>query len=224
MATLYSSRQKVRKRRHVIIALILVILALGVVGLGWLVYTDLRKADIEIDTSKNIPITNRITSADGINQIVSEATFEFKIPENWEEYERTNDSTQNVIKFKSSDKNKPGQKLEVYVDKIPNNVSFTKDVAVKVSENKLKPSVISPQCYTFSEATKENPDYIESKWEETKFMCYMHKNQNIVGITDEEPELGVKVINHRYLFIYTDNNAQVNNNLFLDMLKTFKAK
>lgn len=224
MANLYSSKHKVRKKRHIVIASLLTILMLGVVGLGWSVYSDLKKADVEVNTSKNTPITRHIASSSGINKSIDEATFEFKIPETWEEYERTSDDKQNSIKFKSTDKNKPGQILEIYIDKIPSDTSFTKAVSVRVAENSLKPAVISPQCYTFSSATKENPDFVESKWEETKFTCYMHKEQNIIGITDEDSDPGVKILDHSYLFVYTDNNAQVNNNLFLDILKTFKAK
>ena len=100
----------------------------------------------------------------------------------------------------------------------------------------LRHGSVSDNCAAYTEGgsfqandalkAKDTP----AKWEEVTFLCDLPKVfDNVIGTSSKEginivTVVGPKAGKHSYFFVYTDHNAHPNYEIFIDVIKSFKAR
>lgn len=230
----YHFRKKRHRRRNRYLKVLGITLLLAIVAGLIFLYDLLQNQVTEIEGSPSV-VTQSTQS--GAYQTLNEPTFSIELPADWKETDRFNRTYQAGVTWQSTRDKESDRWLTVYVDKIPTNYPVNYIVPVEAADGGyLKLGNLSDQCSTFTQGGTVQPrdtlpnEPVLAQWEEVDFLCNLPRPfEHEIGTSSESAinsvaVKGTKQGEHKYFFLYTDHNNSVNNQIFIDALKTFQAK
>lgn len=221
-------KHKRRWRWAVLAFVILVSLA------GGLIAYDLYRGRSQQQTGK--PKISELVVNGGPKITIDEPSFVMQLPADWREVGRVNSQTEYGITWQATKPKEDNRFITVYVDKIPRAKAYNRLLPVEAVGTSLRHGTISDNCAAYTEggaidanAALKAKETL-AKWEEVAFMCDLPKVfDNVIGTSSKE---GINLVTvsgpqggtHKYFFIYTDHNIHPNYDIFIDSIKSFKAK
>jgi hypothetical protein len=229
----YDHRSAKQRRRRIIGVLIGSVLIVALI-VGALIWGLGRNSDSSSSGNGN---TVAQVLNEGIKRLtVDESAFSFDLPGDWKEISRKNTSTEHSITWQATKKNEDNRSLTLYIDTIPTTKAVNRLVPVMAQNNTLSVGDTSDNCSTFTGGGSLNAQQAvnlkpaPAKWQKVDFICDLPRPiDNEVGTGSTDGINTVKVTGpskgtHQYFFLFTDHNIQPNYSIFLDALRSFKAK
>lgn len=213
-----------------------VFITIAVVLMGWLAITlDILRNRSEPESTDNLSISQTVGD-DVYKYSVDEPTFSMVLPGDWEEVKRIKLSNQTGIVWQATRDKQANRYLTMYIDNLPPNIAVNRVIPLEATGEYFKLGNLSQPCHTFTvggtanlaQANKLTPRV--SKWEDVDFICNLtNPLENQIGTSSKAGVnrvdiTGDKQGKHSYFFVYTDHNKQPNDQIFLDALRSFKAK
>lgn len=226
-------KKKLRRRRRFIRILLASFVVLLILG-GIIIYDLIKNQSREIE-GENLTISQTF-GEDDATQLINEPTYTMKLPADWKETARINDTYRSGATWTATKDKESDRFITVFVDKIPQNYPLNRVIPVGSASGVLTLGNVSDRCQSFTrggtfdeaKAVKTRPTL--SKWEDVEFICNMPRpSENEIG-TSSEQGINTVTVNgdqqgkHKYFFVYTDHNTQPNNQIFVDILNSFRAK
>lgn len=186
--------------------------------------------DTVLSSSKGTVRTIKVVPAP--TKRVATATFTMDVPKTWEKT-TTNRIPTPAFAWRGTDKDEQGRAIEIYVDTIPKNLAVNRLLPLEAHGNQLLVSgAASPNCMGFADTTKllKAAGTIAASWHGANFVCDAgNTERNVTGTSSSQAINSVTVRGshtgvHRYLFLYTDHSAQADDQVFVDILQSFRAR
>jgi hypothetical protein len=193
---------------------------------GFVAAKNFLKADTTI--KQGTPSVTHVDIATPKTRTVTERMFRLELPEDWRSKEPMAGAD---YSWTSTEKTTTGRSLDIFVDGATTDLAFNRLLPVQASDEGVEAiGDISANCTTFTdEKATINPQGVApSKWAGISFLCDMANTQrNVIGTSAAESRNNVTITGskgiHRYTFVYTDHGARPSENVFLDIIKSFKA-
>lgn len=225
----YGHRPGRRRRTRVLIVMAVSFLILGTVA-GFVVLDLLKnKESGPIETTGRTVV--QLTDESNATITIEEPTFSLELPADWKEVSRIRNNTENSITWRATKKREDNRSIKIAVDTIPTNQPINKLLPITAEGHELSIGDVSGNCSAFTKNNVDRSDLYEpAKWQGIDFLCDIAReidNQIGTGSTDGINTLfvtGPKQGRHAYFFLYTDRNIHPNNSIFLNVLRSFRAK
>lgn len=177
-------------------------------------------------------IIHEFAPPEEVERSFTEQYFTIRLPEDWQLNGHSDESLYNKYTFQATAKNKDNRWLEVYVDRVPENLSFNRILPVFINENRfVVASSVSDNCteFTGDKAAKPEPSVrtIPAKWQGVTFDCDMANYiRNVVGVGSPEnghnlPLSGPTGAKHIFYFVYIDHNINPDYQILERALESF---
>lgn len=167
---------------------------------------------------------------------VSEPNFEFELPADWREIDRSDTSQEQSITWQATLRNEDNRYLKLYMNTIPDD-PVVRLLPVRVNGNALQRGQLSAVCGTFTgeslpAAERRGLPPTMAKWEDVDFLCNLASivDTNVIGTGEVGRPLntfrvsGDKSGENDYFFVYTDRNVRPNFEIFYNVITSFRAK
>lgn len=236
MEVKYKYGRRPGRRRRTRVAIVLLI-SFSIIGaIGSLVYLDISKSNK--DTAVTGPGRTVAQSVDSNQDVlrIDEPTFTMELPGDWKQVSRKKTTLENSITWQGTKKREDNRKLTLYVDVIPPNIAINKLLPVTVIENGLIYGDVSDNCATFTQKgtldagkAVANRDSV-AKYKEIDFVCDLAQvvqnktGTGSIGSINSVSVAGPTKGQHKYFFLFDDQNIQPNLTILTNALKSFKAK
>jgi hypothetical protein len=224
--------QDFRKVRTEVVVASLIVIFL-VVGVAYVIF-DLSKSKPVIDNSKNEAILGTVSATTDSYTTRETKWYEVKVPADWKRVSNPEIITEGhryyPDRYQGVTGDNVGRRVDIYVNSIPAGLGIDKVVAVKTVGNRIIPIETSPQCYAFTDVSKENPvDYYASEWKGIQFTCMTSRITDVLGAIERNQTEGIVLDSDsagtvKFFLVYTDSSSRMNNSIFYEILKSFKAK
>lgn len=208
------------------------IVLLFTLGLGYIVF-DLVVNPGVIDETENQAILGEFKSTIDKYKTVDAEKFTLEIPGDWVEVNRPelieNGSRYYPVRYQGVTGQDVGRRIDIYEAVIP-------DIAVErilsIADNyqsTFTVGSVSPNCSSFSEKIDDRRQPVPTTWEDRTFRCSLSTSRNSVAAVRTSIKEGVTLVGGesgsiKYLVVYTDHGSHVDNEIFVRILKSFKAK
>jgi hypothetical protein len=220
------------KPSHKIIYTILtVLITLAVVAGGagayWYFKQD-TKTTINNDAAPSIVKT--VVAPDAARAHFDETTFSMDLPADWKRLPPDLSGTYNQYKYQATKKNADNRYLSVYVDRIPLTLSVSKEVAVQSNGQTLSHGNVSDNCRNFTTRATSQTHLTTARWDGVSFICDMDTIAGTtVGTSSPNAINSVTLTNvgftdHKFFFVYEDDNYTPDYGIMYNMLDSFKVK
>jgi len=163
---------------------------------------------------------------------VTTATFSMDIPKTWQDT-ITNRVPTPTFAWRGTTKDEQGRAIEIYVDAIPRGVAVNRVLPLEANGSRLLvSSTASPNCMDFADKTKlvRTAATIATSWQGVSFVCDAgNTERNVTGTSSSQATNSVTLRGshtgvHHYLFLYTDHSAQADDQVFTDILQSFRVR
>jgi hypothetical protein len=230
----YQIGRRHRRSKKLIVMIIVVLLVAGGSGYLYRQYSKETTAVIKnpAGTTKPLVIPN------SQQQHFDYGLFSFDAPVDWK-LVKHDTAPYSLYSYRSTLKNADNRTLDIYADGLPQNLAVNKAVDVRGQGATLSHGVASDNCTTFTSGGQQGagmqgssgkPLTIPSKWNGVEFICDNdNTTRNVIGTS--APGMVNKVVlngptggQHAFFFVYTDNNATADYNIFYKMLDSFTVK
>lgn len=223
---------KQKKRRVVIVVGGLLAIIFVVVGLLLL---DLRGSKSNgVVGKESTVLQSGSQSAQHMN--IDEDLFSMELPADWKQIKNQRSPSEHFITWQATSKTESNRELTIFIDNLPTSKPLNRLVAVSADGPKLMVGEASDNCPSFTiggtldlkAAIKLKPT--PSKYQQVDFICNLpNPIDNEVGTGSPGSINSVTVEGltkgkHKYFFLFTDHSAQPNYSIFIDALRSFKAK
>lgn len=161
---------------------------------------------------------------------VDEKLFSMDLPADWQS---TTPPAQaySIHSWQNTTGNKGVRRLDLYVDGAP-QLAINRVLPIQANGAKLIPlGETSDNCVTFTQGAKStNAAALPAKWRGVNFLCdTANAERNVSGTSspkhiDEVTLSGPTSGAHRFFFVYTDNSATPDFDIFRDMIVSFQVK
>lgn len=212
---------------HKIAAAMLFLLICGVVfGIVWLY----RQLQPETTVSQSQPQTTTVSVPVTPTKTVKGDGFTIRVPKAWKSEEQN--VIYNVFAWRGASKEDATRLIQVYVDNFPAKQAFNRLQPVKADADGLVlAGDVSENCVNFTDRknTNKQTGAAPAKWSGIDFFCDMGNSaRNVIGTGSSDGINFVQVTGesgktHRFLLAYTDHSAEPDNNVFTDIIDSFRA-
>jgi len=205
--------KKHTKRKVWFLILLLLLVIAGAVG--FFVYKVLSEPDETITTTQ--AITREYAPPQGEDaKEFNQGIYTITLPSDWV-FKGHNETPYNMYSYQATKKNADNRWLEVYVDKVPNDVAFNRLLPVIIENNKIVVTgSVSENCVEFT-GPQGNPSAagvpaLAAKWQGVDFMCDMSNyTRNVVGVGTVASKHNIALAGptagqHVFYFKYIDHN------------------
>lgn len=227
-----NTRRKARKY------LWLGILILLLIGLGVATYLIVRALEQgNTESAMPAPITREFAPPEIEDKTFDQAEFVITLPKDWRLKDHIENSMYNRYSFQATEANKDNRWLDVYVDRLPEDMAFNRLLPVKVEENTvIIMSSVSENCTAFTGtqgANRPSPTgaaKMDAKWQGVPFYCDMaNYTRNVIGVGTEASGhklelVGEKTGRHTFFVVYTDHNINPDYQILERALESLRAK
>lgn len=225
--------QDSRKKRYVVVVAVFILLVL--VGGSIYVVADLNRNRLSIDNTENAATLGVVNPIKEPDQLFQTDLYQFKAPADWRRINNPEVTVGNKRyypdRYQGTTGNHIGRKVDVYIDSIPSDLGIDKVIAVQPAGQRVIVGGMSEQCYYFTDVPDgKSGNNFPSFWEEEgiKFLCKSSVITNVVGAIYETQSTGVtlktSVGDKNFFLVYTDHGSSTNNNIFIDILASFRTK
>lgn len=206
-----------------------------VVLVGFGVYTAYKALTAPtIQATLPSAIIHEFASPEAADKTFNEQHFTLKLPEDWRLNSYSTESMYNKYTYQATAQNKDNRWLEVYVDRVPTNLSFNRILPVFISENRIVvASSVSDNCTQFTGETIKQPATIETipaKWQGVSFVCDVANYvRNVVGVGSPETGHNLQLtgpsgVKRTFYFVYIDHNINPDYQILERAIESFSAK
>lgn len=205
--------KKGTKRKVWLFILFIILVIIG--AAGYFVFRILQEPDETITTTQ--AITREYAPPQGEDtKDFKQDTFTITLPSDWV-LKGHNETPHNIYSFQATKKNADNRWLEVYVDRVPQDVAFNRLLPVIIENNKIVVTgSVSENCIEFT-GPKGNPaaagvDKLAAKWQGVDFLCDMSNyTRNVVGVGTVASQHNIVLTGpsggqHTFYFKYIDHN------------------
>lgn len=230
----YGHRPGRRRRTRVMIMLAVSFLILAIVG--GVIALDLYKHRPKPVAGTSQTIVQALDESSQ-NFSVDEPTFTMELPSDWTLASRQNDQYEHSVTWQATKKHEDNRTLKVYVDLMPVQKSINNLLPIAVEGNQLQPGDVSDNCATFTQGVKPVPGDTSTrpvdtpaKWGGVDFICDLPRTidrevgSGSVGAINTTVVTGPSKGTHKYFFLYVDHNIQPNDAIFINAIRSFRAK
>jgi hypothetical protein len=207
-------------KRLVIVALLSLLIFGGIVtAFIW----EARKSDTQSQTE------NEAASEQMVRELmVDEEYFSLILPEGWQETARFSTKKERSITWQSEDAFSGGE-LKLYIDTIPANLAIKRLLPLIPAKDKLTDDQLSNDCNEFKGAKKNRKNPQKVTHEGISFWCDIPSAQVRIGTgakgaTNTTTVKGQTKGEHKYFFVYTDEDAQQDVSALTAAIMSFQAK
>lgn len=159
---------------------------------------------------------------------VDEPQFYLELPSDWKFVRHNNSGVVNYYEWQSTKTGESDRRLFLHVNKMPPSYKIVKIVPLEVNGEGFTPGNVSPNCITFAkEKGREdgtNNAEVEAKWEQVRFICDPVSANQTIGTGTEADGVAAKIGNQRFFFYFEDHNVRPNDQIFINIIKSFRAK
>lgn len=212
------------------------IIALSIVlGIGAGVYFA-YKIFTTTETTATLPaaVVHEFAPPATADRLFDEEHFAIRLPEDWQLKSSGNTGRYNIYSFQATQKHKDNRWLEVYVDRVPTNMSFNRLLPVYIHENRfVVASSVSDNCMDLTEQKATNSaaeETVQLKWQGVSFTCDITNNlRNVVGVGSSEngqnlPLVSSSGVKHVFYFVYIDHNISPDYQILERAIESFEPK
>lgn len=222
-------RPKKRLGSALAFLLILIFVAIAV-----FVVLDLLKNPTKIDESNNKAVIGEVTTKKGAYRTVETTDYKMDIPEDWVHVNRP----QRIFeegkryypdKYQGVEGESNGRWIEVYKNAIP-LIPTERVIEVTASGDRLSTGEISPLCSTFVQppAGMATGHDIPAEWNNLEFLCRQTNSGNSIAAVQTSVKDGYLIegekTSNKYLLVFADNGLNQDNSIFIEIIKSFRAK
>jgi hypothetical protein len=212
---------------HTMLTILITLVVVGVATGAYKYFLHDTQTTIKNDAAPAIVKT--VVAPNAARAHFDEADFSMDLPSDWKRL-TPSISTYAEYKYQASQKNADNRYLSVYVDRIPLDMAVNKEVALQSNGDSLSHGNVSDNCTTFT--TKATPSSLKmpAKWDGVSFLCDMDAvTRNVVGTSSPSAVNSVTLTNvgfteHKFFFVFEDDNYNPDYGIMYNMLDSFKVK
>jgi len=159
---------------------------------------------------------------------IDTALYTVELPSDWKKIAENRDTRYTSVQWQMQSGIK-NRWIEIYTDRLPDDLSFNKIIPVSVSSNRIVSEAVSENCVKFTPSAG-NTLKVSSKWQDAPFLCDMsNKTDNIIGVSEKNVGpvftlTGPKQGTHKYEFVYTDRGIPEDENPIIVALDSLTPK
>jgi hypothetical protein len=190
----------------------------------WFVRSDISSST---ERKSTVPILTEIAD-DEDTVLITKNYFTLELPSDWKPLEERNDRTAHFYSWRSSKKGGEDRTLTLHVDSMPANYKLNRLLPVTPNQNRLTVGTLSDDCVNFtgsaSRPAGQSNNPFDAKWENITFTCDPIVTNQTIGTATANNGIRTTMSGNAYFFFYEDHNIYPDDQIFINIVKSFVAK
>lgn len=173
------------------------------------------------------PIINTVIQRPVLTKQFDEGVFTLALPADWRYVGRMQD-VYHAYMWENTAENPGVRQLAVYLDGIPATLGVNRVLPVEAAGNKVVATTVSDNCAGFTGDKVPGSPSTPAKWAGVDFLCDLgNYERNVTGTSSPSAINSLTLTGpagdqHKLFFVYTDNSAEPNYNIFYNLLESFR--